>query len=241
MNQYTGSWYSKNGHPLKIWRYTGTNQHLGTSSHNPCKKCKPTNIVPGLPFKMLGKNYKGINKLNSVTTPDSCVLCNPTKGPVGTNSDGAKIRSAITLLNKNYYTTHNSYLKNRCKTTDTNTVLRKKDGITYFKNGKYVWPTNTENNSAIYNTNCNSDNNKCCYTTIYKPSNPQYSVQGGVTTSARIARLKYNTITNTNNSLSKQYNVNFKYDGNSNSIYFVKNKQCEKSQCCYKNRLRMRG
>ena len=72
---------------------------------------------------MLGKNPNGINKLTSVTTKDSCNLCDPTKGPVGTNSAGAKIRPAITILHKNYYTSNLSYLKGRCKTYDTNIVL----------------------------------------------------------------------------------------------------------------------
>ena len=89
INQYTGSWYSKYGHPLKIWRKSGANQHLATSVVTktvPCRKCGPTGISVGLPFKMLGKNAIGINKLNSVTTIESCDLCDPTKGPVGTNS-----------------------------------------------------------------------------------------------------------------------------------------------------------
>ena len=241
INPYTGSWYPS-AHPLKIWRKHGANQHLGTSVHNntvPCNKCGPTRISVGLPFKMLGKNVNGINKLNSVSTVDSCVLCDPTKGPVGTNSSGAKIRSAVTLLNKNYYTTNLSYLKSRCNTIDTNNVILKKEGITYFNNGKYVWPTNSTNNSAIYKTNCTSDKNSCCNTTIYKPSNQQYSTQGAVSNSARITRLKYNTITTTNNSLSKQYNVNFNYNGSNNNIFFIKNKQNEKKQC-YINRLHMK-
>lgn len=244
MNQYTGSWYSKNGHPLKIWRKSGANQHLGTSVLTktvPCSNCAPTGISVGLPFKMLGKNARGINKLTSVTTSNSCDLCDPTKGPVGTNSAGAKIRSAVTLLNKKYYTTNLSYLKSRCNTIDTNKVIQQKEGITYFKNGKYVWPSNSTNNSAIYNSNCNSDRATCCNTTIYKPSNPQYGVQGAVSNSARLDRVKYNTITTTNNTLAKQYNVNFAYNGSSNSIYFAKNKEGSCVNYCYTNRLRMRN
>ena len=61
------------------------------------------------------------------------------KDRVGTNSAGAKIRSAVTLLNKNYYTSNISYLKSRCNTIDTNKVIQQRDGITYFKDGKYVW------------------------------------------------------------------------------------------------------
>ena len=244
IKQYTGSWYSKNGHPLKIWRKTGTNQHLATSVLTkavPCSKCGPTGISVGLPFKMLGKNANGINKLNSVTTVESCKLCDPTKGPVGTNSAGAKIRSAVTLLHKDYYTTNLSYLKGRCNTIDTNKVIQKKEGITYFKDGKYVWPTNSTDNSAIYKNNCVSRCYASCNTTIYKPSNPQYGVQGAVSNSARLDRLKYNSINKTNNSLGKQYNVNFAYNGSNNSIYFVKNKEGKCENTCYNNRLRMRG
>ena len=244
INQYTGSWYSKYGHPLKIWRKSGANQHLATSVVTktvPCRKCGPTGISVGLPFKMLGKNAIGINKLNSVTTIESCDLCDPTKGPVGTNSAGAKIRSAVTLLHKNYYTTNLSYLKGRCNTIDTNKVIQQKKGITYFKDGKYVWPSNSTDNSAIYKNNCVSRCYASCNTTIYKPSNPQYGVQGAVSNSARLDRVKYNTITKTNNTLAKQYNVNFAYNGSNNSIYFVKNKEGNCANDCYKNRLRMRN
>jgi hypothetical protein len=244
INQYTGSWYSKNGHPLKLWRKSGANQHLATSVLSktvPCSNCSPTGIAVGLPFKMLGKNASGINKLNSVTTIESCDLCDPTKGPVGTNSAGAKIRSAVTLLHKNYYTTNLSYLKSRCNTIDTNKVIQQRDGITYFKDGKYVWPSDTTDNSAIYNSNCKTDKATCCNTTIYKPSNPQYGVQGAVSNSARLDRVKYNSINKTNNTLAKQYNVNFAYNGSNNSIYFEKNKEGSCVNYCYKNRLRMRN
>ncbi len=237
------TWYPT-AHPLKIWRKTGAKQHLGTSIKNNrihCVKCKPIDTSVGMPFKMLGKYPNGVNKLTSVTTDESCDLCDPTKGPVGTNSAGAKIRSAITLLRKNYYTSNLSYLKGRCNTYNTNIVLSRQPGITYFKDGQVVWPSNYINNSAIYKTNCNSVYSKCCNKTIYKPSNPQFSTQGAVSNSARLARVKYNAITTGNKSITNQYNVNFVYNGSENNIYFVKNKTQEIQQCCYKNRLRMRG
>ena len=242
-NKTITSWYPS-AHPLKIWRKTGAKQHLGTYVSDvqiPCNKCKPIHTSVGLPFKMLGKNPNGVNKLNSVTTDDSCNLCDPTKGPVGTNSAGAKIRSAITLLHKNYYTSNLSYLKGRCKTYNTNIVLSQEPGITYFKDGKYVWPSNSTNNSAIYKTNCNSKYSKCCNKTIYKPSNSQFSTQGAVSNSARLARVKYNAITTGNNSIRNEYNVNFTYNGSQNNIYFVKNKTQDLQQSCYKNRLRRCG
>jgi|TARA_Y100000992_G_C21272017_1_gene497486 hypothetical protein len=243
LNYYTGTRYTS-AHPLKIWRRTGTHQHLASSilsKSTPCRKCAPTGISVGLPFKMLGKNSNGVNKITSVSTTESCTLCDPTKGPVGTNSAGAKIRSAVTLLNKHYYTSNLSYLKSRCNTIDTNKVIQQRDGITYFKNGNYVWPSNSSDNSAIYNSNCSSDKDTCCNTTIYKPSNPQYGIQGGVSNSARVARLKYNTITKNNNTLAKQYNVHFTYNGNNNSLYFAKSKEAVCVNNCYTNRLRMRN
>ena len=104
-----------------------------------------------------------------------------------------------------------------------------------------VWPSNSINNSAIYKTNCNSKYSKCCNKTIYKPSNSEFSTQGAVSNSARLARVKYNTITTGNKNISNEYNVNFVYNGSENNIYFVKNKTQNLIQCCYKNRLRMRG
>ena len=46
------------------------------------------------------------------------------------------------------------------------------------------------------NTNCKQNNNSsCCSKTIYKPINKKYSTNTAVSSSSRIARLKYDTVT----------------------------------------------
>ena len=236
---YTGLWYPT-AHPLKIWRKNGTKQHLTTSTQNNkklCNQCKPLNMFPGKAFKLLGKNNYGINKLTSHTNETNCDLCDPTKGPNGTNSAGAKIRSAVTLLDKEYNTTTGQYLKSRCKDFKTRNIIHKKKGIAYFdKQGKAKWPSSNPSTSAgTYITNCCST--KKCNETTYKPSNPQYATQGAVESSARLARLKYNEINTTNNSFKQQYQRNFSYNSN-NSLYFIKNKTQPMTKCCYSKQIK---
>jgi hypothetical protein len=72
--------------------------------------------------------------------------------------------------------------------------------------------------------------------TIYKPNNRQFAVQGAVTSSARIDRLKYNTITNNGGSFYTAWGAAGanagRYQGTSTGPYFLKNKYylCEPAQ-----------
>jgi hypothetical protein len=86
--------------------------------------------------------------------------------------------------------------------------------------------------------NCN-DSRKCESTpsqTIYKPNNRQFAVQGSVSSSARLDRLKYNTITNNGGSFYTAWGAAGanagRYQGTSTGPYFLKNKYyaCEPAQ-----------
>lgn len=66
-------------------------------------------------------------------------------------------------------------------------------------------PSSDPNGSQIVNTR-NCSNSTC--TTIYKPNNKQYGVQGSVDSSSRIHRLRHNTMRTNLNSLSKTYGIN---------------------------------
>ena len=86
--------------------------------------------------------------------------------------------------------------------------------------------------------NCNA-NNVCTQKpslTIYKPNNSQFAVQGAVSSSARIDRLKYNTITTNGGSFytawgSAGANAG-RYQGTSDGPYFLKSKyyKCDPAQ-----------
>jgi len=93
-------------------------------------------------------------------------------------------------------------------------------------------------NSAASCSICNTNNT--CTTkpsiTIYKPNNQQFAVQGAVSSSARIDRLKYNTITTNGGSFYSAWGAAGanagRYQGTMNGPYFLKNKfnKCEPSQ-----------
>jgi hypothetical protein len=49
--------------------------------------------------------------------------------------------------------------------------------------------------------------NSCVQNIYYKPSNPQFAEQGAVSSSSRILRKKFDTITTVGSSLSKPYGM----------------------------------
>uniref|UniRef100_A0A6C0IJQ4 Uncharacterized protein n=1 Tax=viral metagenome TaxID=1070528 RepID=A0A6C0IJQ4_9ZZZZ len=96
----------------------------------------------------------------------------------------------------------------------------------------------TDCNNVANCVNC-ANNNKCTQKpsiTIYKPNNAQYAVQGAVSSSARIDRLKYNTITTNGGSFYSAWgsagaNAG-RYQGTQDGPYFLKSKyyKCEPAQ-----------
>ena len=96
---------------------------------------------------MLGRNEDGSSK--DVTIGDNgCYLCNPTSGAVVNQtgvkpkrqrgnimsfSGAAKLNSAVTTVNKNYYQSYSSYLRERGKNYDSNSIVHQVPGIQYNK------------------------------------------------------------------------------------------------------------
>ena len=105
-----------------------------------------------------------------------------------------------TLLKKNYYTTAYQYLFNRCQTFDqrafnfySGTVDPDSDSDPLAKPGSALALSN------IYVANCNPNANTIgaksgCKLVVYKPNNPQFAQQGGVTSSTRTLKLNVTTI-----------------------------------------------
>jgi hypothetical protein len=167
------------------------------------------------------------------TTKDAsgnCVACNPE-----TNI----IKSAVTLLNKNnrnytnYYSDTKGYLQSRCQTYDQKLSTNPIPGNSYINSttNQPIPPSDSPTGSQVYFTdNCSKKcvTNNSRVTTIYKPNNQQYSQQGAVDSSSRLARLKYNTITKNGNSFKTawgQQGANAgRYQGTSESPYFLKSK-----------------
>lgn len=190
----------------------------------------------GLKEFILRTNIPILKPSNSDSFYDSsnnravCVACNP---------ENNIIRSATTLLSKNYYSDTKGYLKSRCLLYDQKLSTTKIPGITYTipcTTGcgvTIVEPSDSPNGTQVrYTQNCqqpNCSNSTLTHgKTIYKPSNSQYATQGAVSSGARIDRLKYNTITQNGNSLrtawgSEGANAG-KYQGTSTAPYFLKSK-----------------
>jgi len=90
-------------------------------------------------------------------------------------------------------------------------------------------------------------NPKGCKLVVYKPSNPQFAVQGGVSSSTRILKLTNDTISSNLASIRKLkgYNYNGNFGGNPDTPFIYKNKvaQCNPSyyikngnpKTCFKN------
>lgn len=175
-----------------------------------CSNC-PVNLAELIPTT---KNIV----FNTTKDPSgNCVACNPE-----TNI----IKSAVTLLNKKYYTDTKSYLQSRCQTYDqklsTNPIP---------ENNYTGLASDSPTGSQVYYTDncskkCTNDNSRV--RTIYKPNNQQYSQQGAVDSSSRLDRLKYNTITKNGKSFKPawgQQGANAgRYQGTSEAPYFLKSK-----------------
>jgi hypothetical protein len=116
-----------------------------------------------------------------------CLACNP---------ESHVIKRATTVLSKNYFSDTNAYLRNRCKTYEQKQLITQDPSNNYFdENGDPAWPDESLNGPQVYNMlNCS---NKCGerQTTIYKPNNRPFAKQGATSSSNRLAKLKYDTIT----------------------------------------------
>ena len=188
-------------------------------------------------------DYQGVEDCKQPYDHDDphvvCVACNP---------EAHVLKPASTIVKKKYYTDSRAYLKSRCRTYDQNLSGIRARGVKYFgPHGEYLYPSDSPNGSQVrYGPNCNM---KCCQTTpgvcncicnvcksldychcklIYKPSNAQYGVQGAVSSSSRIDRLKYNTITKNGASFRSAFGSEGanagKYHGTSTAPYFLKSK-----------------
>uniref|UniRef100_A0A6C0EVD5 Uncharacterized protein n=1 Tax=viral metagenome TaxID=1070528 RepID=A0A6C0EVD5_9ZZZZ len=89
-------------------------------------------------------------------------------------------RSANTIINKKFCWNSKQYLQSRCKTYDQNNQIGSNVEGTEFLSGACV--NDCKNKHVIYN-----------------PNNKEFSCQGGVSSSSRIAKLKYDTIRNSQN------------------------------------------
>jgi len=126
-----------------------------------------------------------------------------------------RLRSAgmIKSRNNTYFTNTNQYLGSRCKTYNQNQYAHFRSGDSSSKPGSasatnnvYAPNSTLEFCPVVLDTNNNIVSPNCVDKTItYKPNNPLFAQQGGVSSSTRIARLKYDTITDNGYLYSQSY------------------------------------
>lgn len=239
--------------PLKIWRKqlippkpnSSSSKASGNQLSMPggsvmvstaenCPECADSKSVASINTLVFGNNSyltsKTPNKLynnsekyteGGLNIYDKCISCDP---------ESRVIKSGVTKLDKNYYATRSAYLRARGKTFAQKSTPQKRDGVTYVtSDGKPAYPSDSSTGSQVYNTpNCytNCGTGKTV-TTIYKPSNINYGVQGAVDSGTRMMRLKQNAMNKNGASFDSAYGkaaVNAGKYSTISSPYFIKSK-----------------
>ena len=204
------------------------------STSQDCPECADSKDVASVNTLVFGNNsyltnqtpnklYNNSEKITDVSLNiyNKCISCNP---------ESRVIKSGVTLLNKNYYTTRDAYLRARGKSFQQKSTPQKRDGVTYITtDGKPVYPSDSSTGSQVYNTsNCYLDcGTGKTVTTIYKPSNINYGVQGAVDSGTRMMRLKQNAMNKNGVSFTSAYGkaaVNAGKYSTISSPYFIKSK-----------------
>ena len=219
----TGSGSSSHGVGMPMDRpggstYLGNNPERCKCQKNGGNHVLKENINKVHPIKYSSPNKKIVLENGKVI----CNNCNPEKNI---------IKSASTIINKKYYTDSRSYLKSRNKTYQQNLSGTKTKGVQYVnEEGSIMWPTDDKNGPQIRdipttNAKCNTASSK---QTIYKPNNIQYGVQGAVSSSSRLERLKLNVVTKNGSSFKTAFGMEGanagKYRASSDAPYFLKSK-----------------
>lgn len=134
---------------------------------------------------------------------DKCCNIGPNKG-IRSGMTNARVlvdanNNKSTLINHKYCNSTSELLRRRCSLYSQHMSGNVITGIDYTAH-----PSSNPDGSQVRRmTNCNTS----C-TTIYKPNNKQFGVQGAVDSSSRIHRLRNNTMRRNLNSLSKTYGLN---------------------------------
>lgn len=172
--------------PLKVWRKAGC---MGLSPGTPCKGV--------LYYEKQQKLLKVLPAKNSSEGPVGAV-----KGSVMSFSGNARLISGATnLKGSDYSATVAEYLQKRGRTFKANSNLHKIEGVVYYNDCDIVQPDVPQevpglSSASFYgNDVATTPDGAARPISIYKPNNPNYSVQGAVDCGTRMMRLKYNTVT----------------------------------------------
>jgi len=177
------------------------------------------------------------NYTDGINNVKKCISCDPASkiirsGMANKHINPININNKLTF--KTYSFNQKQYLESKCKTYNQNLTGSPIPGITYATrsgccavptpyNDSDTGPQNRESLTCSTNT-CH--NNKLRI--IIKPNNQQYFQQGAVSSSSRIDRLKYNTVSSNAQSFKSAWGAQAanagRYRADGNSPYFIKNK-----------------
>jgi hypothetical protein len=230
----------------------GSAVYLGIKSNvEGCSKCRDNDnsILGSIKENILRENnnikehiHEGDKFLNNCNQRPVCQSCNP---------ENNRIRSAVTLLNKRYYSDTKNYLKSRVKTYEQNLNLSKNKFIQYqddkgnpllpqdnfyswqgLLNNKYELDGKAIAPQQFVSTNfiqkgCNDEcGGYTKRTIIYKPSNQNFAREGAVSSGLRTLNAKVNNINKNANSFYTAWGREGanagKYSSNVNAPIFLK-------------------
>ena len=134
-------------------------------------------------------------------------------------------------INKNndrYYTSTGQYLDSRNKTFTQNTYHMLRKGDTSSLPGSAKSQQNVYASNTVAHCSTSKDVTTAYIPVYYKPSNTKFAEQGGVSSSTRLLRLKYDTITDAGQKLQGTFGratANaFAYSTTDSSLYASKTK-----------------
>jgi len=198
--------------------------------------CQTNNITTKLPsYITIEKNNKYCNTPDCSYTVTAQNVEDGWNGPIGKkiccNPEYNRIKPATTLLSKKYYTDSKMYLRSRNKLYNQKLSNLPYPGVNYYNdNGKWLYPTNNLLGPQVFSTgecpqgSCGSSPQ----ITIFKPNNREFKVQGAVSSSTRLEKLKLDTVNKSAKSLVIPYGKSASKAGsyylNGNTPYLIKDK-----------------
>jgi hypothetical protein len=139
-----------------------------------------------------------------------------------------KFTNSSTINNLKYYPNSQQYLDSRNKTYDQNTYHHLRKGDATSVPGTAAATDNVYASNTVAHCSTNDPLTTNYVPVYYKPSNSKFAQQGGVSSSSRIQRLKYDTITDAGLKLQtifgKETANALAYSTTNSSLYSLKQK-----------------
>jgi hypothetical protein len=165
-------------------------------------------------------SYINIEKNNKICNPASNCSYTVTaedvesgwNGPIGKkiccNPEKNVIKRGTTILSKKYYTDSKAYLRSRNKLYDQKLTNLPYPGVNYYNSeGEWLYPDNSPLGPQVFSTG-ECPQSACGGSkqiTIFKPNNRPFKVQGAVSSSTRLEKLKLDTVNTSGSSLTRAY------------------------------------